>query len=198
MWQNTMIQSWVGKDIVHLIARHGDVRTGIPGRTEAETMAESASRLVQAAFLHHPGPYSIAHDGLVPVTSIINKKDAPIDQSNRGIFPVEVPSSQTTLACAQLTETNQTENQPTQFLSLLLQLLALEVKLLEQGTSNSLWSFGAFSVSRIALGVSGMYSYFHSLQSSPPRECFLRPQWIFVVSVNPTNINSTVTTELNV
>lgn len=72
-----MIQSWVGKDLVHLIVHHGDVGAGIQGRTEAETMAECASRLVQPAFLHHLGPYSIAHDGLVPVTSIINKKDAP-------------------------------------------------------------------------------------------------------------------------
>lgn len=107
---HTMIQSWVGKDLVHLIARHGDVRAGIQGRTEAETIAECASRLVQPAFLHHLGRYSTAYDGLVPVISIINKKDAPIDQSNGGIFPIEVLSSQMTLTCAQLTETSQTEN----------------------------------------------------------------------------------------
>ena len=73
-------------------------------------MAECASRLFQPVFLYYLGPYSTAYDGLVPVTSIINKKDTPIDQSNGGIFPIEVPSSQMTPACAQLTETSQTEN----------------------------------------------------------------------------------------
>lgn len=47
-------------------------------------MAECASRFVQPVLLYHLRPYSTAYDGLVPVTSIINKKDAPIDQSNGG------------------------------------------------------------------------------------------------------------------
>lgn len=51
------------------------------------------------------------HGGLCPSTSIINQKNAPTDlavgQSNRDNSSSEVPSSQVTLACIQLTKTDQ-------------------------------------------------------------------------------------------